>query len=121
MRARASAYGAHMYCPLLNCTYYTTVYLCFTRQRRFAIEERRPQKKAASGRWQTNAKGFIAACEALYGECPVATGYALTKELDRLAPLLKERDGVTIRRASHGSGGRDYCFAGRPAKPALSA
>ena len=79
------------------------------------------QLEQRGGSWQTNAKGFIAACEALYGECPVATGYALTKELDRLAPLLKERDGVTIRRASHGSGGRDYCFAGRPAKPALSA
>ncbi len=79
------------------------------------------QLEQRGGSWQTNAKGFIAACEALYGECPVATGYALTKELDRLAPLLKEQDGVTIRRASHGSGGRDYCFAGRPAKPALSA
>ena len=79
------------------------------------------QLEQRGGSWQTNAKGFIAACEALYGECPVATGYALTQELDRLAPLLKERDGVTIRRASHGSGGRDYCFAGRPAKPALSA
>ena len=27
---------------------------------------------------------------------------------------------ITIAR-KYGSGGRDYCFAGRPAKPALSA
>ena len=65
----------------------------------------------ASGRWQTNAKGFIAACEAQYGECPVSTGQALAKELDRLAPLLQERDGIACKTLPNGSGGRVYAFA----------
>ena len=69
----------------------------------------------AAGRWQTNAKGFIAACEAQYGECPVDTGRALAKELDRLAPLLQERDGIACKTLPNGSGGRVYAFT-RPAK-----
>ena len=69
----------------------------------------------ASGRWQTNAKGFIAACEAQYGACPVDTGRALAKELDRLAPLLQERDGIACKTLPNGSGGRVYAFT-RPAK-----
>ena len=72
----------------------------------------------ASGRWQTNAKGFIAACEAQYGECPVDTGRALAKELDRLAPLLQERDGIACKTLPNGSGGRVYAFTRAAKAPA---
>ena len=55
------------------------------------------------------------ACGAQYGECPVDTGQALAKELDRLAPLLQERDGIACKTLPNGSGGRVYAFT-RPAK-----
>ena len=70
------------------------------------------------GCWRTNAKGFIAACEARYGECPVESGRALAKELGRLAPLLEERDGVACKTLPNGSGGRVYAFTSPAKAPA---
>ena len=69
------------------------------------------QVDAGGGKWQTNAKGFFAACEDACGECPVDSGPALARALEKLAPLLHERDGVAYRAASKGTGGRVYRFA----------
>ena len=69
------------------------------------------------GKWQTNAKGLMAACEALAGCCPVSSGQALAKELDKLAPLLAERSGVRCRILSSTHSGRQYAF-GRASQPA---
>lgn len=69
------------------------------------------QLDAGGGKWQTNAKGFFAACQDACGECPVDTGPALARQLDKLAPLLRQRSGVSYRPASKGTGGRIYRFA----------
>ena len=69
------------------------------------------------GKWQTNAKGLMAACEALAGCCPVSSGQALAKELDKLAPLLAERSGVRCRILSSTHSGRQYAF-NRASQPA---
>ena len=69
------------------------------------------------GKWQTNAKGLMAACEALAGCCPVSSGQALAKELDKLAPLLAERSGVRCRILSSTHSGRQYAFD-RASQPA---
>ena len=69
------------------------------------------------GKWQTNAKGLMAACEALAGCCPVSSGQALAKELDKLAPLLAERSGVRCRILSSTHSGRQYAFH-RASQPA---
>ena len=63
------------------------------------------QVDAGGGKWQTNAKGFIAACEDACGSCPVETGQALGKALDKRASLLRQRSGVDLRSAANGSGG----------------
>ena len=47
------------------------------------------------------------------------TGRAMAKELDRLAPLLQERDGIACKNLPNGSGGRVYAFT-RPAKPSAA-
>ena len=39
------------------------------------------------------------------------SGPALARALEKLAPLLHERDGVAYRAASKGTGGRVYRFA----------
>ena len=72
------------------------------------------QLDAGGGKWQTNAKGFFAACEDACGECPVDSGPALARALEKLAPLLHERDGVAYRAAAKGTGGRVYRFARTP-------
>ena len=69
------------------------------------------------GKWQTNAKGLMAACEALAGCCPVSSGQALAKELDKLTPLLAERSGVRCRILSSTHSGRQYAF-NRASQPA---
>ena len=69
------------------------------------------------GKWQTNAKGLMAACEALAGCCPVSSGQALAKELDKLAPLLAERSSVRCRILSSTHSGRQYAFD-RASQPA---
>ena len=69
------------------------------------------------GKWQTNAKGLMAACEALAGCCPVSSGQALAKELDKLTPLLAERSGVRCRILSSTHSGRQYAFD-RASQPA---
>ena len=69
------------------------------------------------GKWQTNAKGLMAACEALAGCCPVSSGQALAKELDKRAPLLAERSGVRCRILSSTHSGRQYAF-NRASQPA---
>ena len=66
------------------------------------------------GRWQTAAKGFIAACEGLVGYCPVSSGQALAKELDKRAPLLAERDGIRCEQQPRAGSGRVYLFTRAP-------
>ena len=73
------------------------------------------------GCWRTNAKGFIAACQALYGACPADTGQALARALGPLAPLLQERDGVACKLLPNGSGGRVYVFSRTAGAPAARA
>ena len=68
------------------------------------------QLDAGGGKWQTNAKGFFAACEDACGECPVDSGPALARALEKLAPLLHERDGVAYRVQDRGTAGRQYLF-----------
>ena len=78
----------------------------------------RAQLAEGGGKWQTNAKGFLAACEALCGFCPVESGQALAKELDKLLPLLEEKDGIAARIESRGTAGRTYHFARQQTSPA---
>ena len=75
------------------------------------------QVDAGGGKWQTNAKGFIAACEDACGSCPVETGQALGKALDKRASLLRQRSGVSYRAQDRGTAGRLYIF--RTAAPSL--
>ena len=78
----------------------------------------RAQLAEGGGKWQTNAKGFLAACEALCGFCPVESGQALAKGLDKLLPLLEEKDGIAARIESRGTAGRTYHFARQQTSPA---
>ena len=68
------------------------------------------QLEAGGGKWQTNAKGFLDACKAACGSCPVDTGQTLARRLDRLAPLLHARDGVLYQARLRGTAGRNYSF-----------
>ena len=75
------------------------------------------QVDAGGGKWQTNAKGFFAACEDACGSCPVETGQALGKALDKRASLLRQRSGIHYRAQDRGTAGRLYIF--RTAAPSL--
>ena len=68
------------------------------------------QVEAGDGKWQTHAKGFLDACKAVCGSCPVDTGPALARRLGRLAPLLLARDGIACTVRRNGNAGRSYLF-----------
>lgn len=76
------------------------------------------QLEAGGGKWQTNAKGFLDACKAACGSCPVDTGQTLARRLDRLAPLLHARDGVLYQARLRGTAGRNYSFRKPDCAPA---
>lgn len=76
------------------------------------------QLEAGGGKWQTNAKGFLDACKAACGSCPVDTGQTLARRLDRLAPLLHAKDGVLYQARLRGTAGRNYSFSKTGPAPA---